>query len=85
MPGRLHLTMPHTGWEKDVDGWFPGYRNMDAAAATTMLELLNTPGGGKRVKYVYVTHRARDGAPFFDAYKNAVTFPLYNASLNQDR
>ena len=38
----------------DVDGWYEGYNNLDAASAQTMLDILNRPDG-RRIAIVYVT------------------------------
>jgi len=57
---------------KDIDGWYPGYQNRDAAAATKMLELLNAPGTSGKVKSVLVTHKASAGNAFYDVYKDQI-------------
>jgi len=63
---------PHSSHKDghDVDGWYDGYNARDAAAATKMIELLNTTGVGNKVKIVYVTHTAAPGNAFYDTYKD---------------
>ncbi|MNH38745.1 hypothetical protein D3C79_998250 [compost metagenome] len=54
----------------DADGWYAGYNARDAAAAQRMLTLLNAAGVGRKVETVYVSHTARSGHAFYDAYKD---------------
>ncbi len=54
----------------DADGWYAGYNARDAAAAEKMLTLLNAAGVGRKVETVYVSHTARTGDAFYDAYKD---------------
>ncbi|QKV54873.1 carboxypeptidase-like regulatory domain-containing protein [Comamonas antarctica] len=54
----------------DADGWYSGYSARDAAAAAKMIAMLNTPGVGKKVKLVYVSHTPRPRNAFYDAYKD---------------
>ena len=63
---------PHSSHQigKDADGWYDGYNARDAAAATTMIGLINTVGAQDKVKIVYVTHEAVPGNAFYDAYKD---------------
>ena len=63
---------PHTSHNKGrgVDGWYDGYNARDAKTAARMIELLNKEGVGSKLKLVYVTHEAKPGNPFYDAYKD---------------
>ncbi|MCI5157154.1 MAG: carboxypeptidase regulatory-like domain-containing protein [Candidatus Electrothrix sp. AUS1_2] len=51
----------------DIDGWFTGYNERNAATAQTIIDQLNTTGN--RISVIYVTYTAKDGDAFYDAIK----------------
>ncbi len=65
---------PHASHNRgnDVDGWFTGFNDINAATATQIIAHLNDETYGSTITRVYVTHIREDGQPFWDAFKNVV-------------
>ncbi|MBW7886348.1 MAG: hypothetical protein H3C34_27725, partial [Caldilineaceae bacterium] len=56
----------------DVDGWFAGYNNRDAATAATIIGHLNDATYGSNITTVYVTYQQVNGNAFWTAIKDVV-------------
>ncbi|MGH9175676.1 MAG: hypothetical protein ACRD1H_15020, partial [Vicinamibacterales bacterium] len=54
----------------DIDGWFIGYNELDAATAATIIGHLNDPTHGSRIELVYVTYEQVDTDPFWLAIRD---------------
>jgi hypothetical protein len=54
----------------DIDGWFFGYNERDAATAATLIGHLNDPVTGSRIVLVYVTYEQADTDPFWLAIRD---------------
>jgi hypothetical protein len=54
----------------DVDGFFTGYRDRDAAVAEQMLAYLNDPEYGSRIHRVFVTFQRVDSDSFWTAIRD---------------
>lgn len=54
----------------DADGWFTGYNERNAATAATIINHLNNPNYGSRIKLVFVTYDQVNGNPFWEAIRN---------------
>ena len=55
----------------DIDGWFNGYNNRDAATAASIIGHLNAANGG-RITAVFVTFTRQQGDAFWGAIENVV-------------
>jgi len=54
----------------DADGWFTGYNERNAAIAATIINYLNDPNYGSRIRLVFVTYDRVNGNPFWEAIRN---------------
>jgi hypothetical protein len=54
----------------DIDGWFWGYNELDAATAEILLGHLNDPVVGSRIELVYVTYEQVDSDPLWLAIRD---------------
>jgi hypothetical protein len=63
---------PHSSHQtgQDIDGWYTGYNNHDAAAAATMLYFLNDPAYGSQIFRVLVDFEKTATDPFWNAIKD---------------
>ncbi|OWY67428.1 hypothetical protein B7486_31830 [cyanobacterium TDX16] len=63
---------PHSSHRtgNDIDGWFSGYNEINAATAATIISHLNDSTYGSRISVVYVTYSRSTGNPFWEAIKN---------------
>lgn len=64
---------PHKSHQdgRHVDGWYSGYNSRDAAAAQTMIGLLNDDTYGDRIQTAYVTYdRGNVNDPFWTTIQN---------------
>lgn len=63
---------PHSSHRtgNDIDGWFSGYNEINAATAATIISHLNDSTYGSRISLVFVTYDRSTGKPFWEAIKN---------------
>jgi hypothetical protein len=54
----------------DIDAWFWGYNELDAAPAETIISHLNDPGFGSSIDLVYVTYEQIDTDPLWLAIRD---------------
>lgn len=63
---------PHESHQSgvDIDGWFWGYNELDAATAETLLSHLNDPAFGPWIDLVYVTYEQTETDPLWLAIRD---------------
>jgi len=57
---------------RDADLWFPGYNELDAAAAITLLALIDNPGDIERIEVIYVAYEQIAGNAFWSELEGVV-------------
>lgn len=65
---------PHVSHQqgRDADVWFPGYNELDAAAATTLLAIIDNPAYVGRIELIFVAYERVDGDPFWSVLEGYV-------------